>query len=282
MGYPFPEVYICQGELDTGTLKKVDYVVDGQQRLTTIKDYIDGSFDVKSVKPYKALTDGEREHFLYYDVVVRNLGIISDEEIKNVFNRLNRTDYTLNSVELIYAQYQGEFISVAKRLSSEFTSFFELIMGEKSISRMNDIDFVLQIMSTLENGIYFSSDSKVELFVDLYNETYKNKDSMYQLLSKCFTTYSSLMLKKDSVFYKKAACFSLLTEMCKANDSVQNANYLVPKLIDFEKRVYANKDKDLETNEFAKFYNFLFQGTASKTARDYRGEMIRKYIFSAT
>ena len=43
-GYPFPEIYVCQGETDTKKLRTSQKVIDGQQRLTTIKNYIEHEF----------------------------------------------------------------------------------------------------------------------------------------------------------------------------------------------------------------------------------------------
>ena len=40
--FPFPEVYLAPGSLDQEKLILVDEIVDGQQRLTTIRDYING------------------------------------------------------------------------------------------------------------------------------------------------------------------------------------------------------------------------------------------------
>jgi uncharacterized protein with ParB-like and HNH nuclease domain len=42
MGYPFPEIYVCRGDVDTVNLITTQHVIDGQQRLTTIQNYIDG------------------------------------------------------------------------------------------------------------------------------------------------------------------------------------------------------------------------------------------------
>lgn len=41
-GFPFPEVYVCDGEIDTISFNSTTLVIDGQQRLTTIKRYIEG------------------------------------------------------------------------------------------------------------------------------------------------------------------------------------------------------------------------------------------------
>lgn len=276
-GLPFPEIYLCQGELDTENLKTVYYVVDGQQRLTTIRNYIEGKLSLKNVDAYKDLSEEQKAEFVNYPVVIRQLGKISEEEIKSIFDRLNKTDYTLNSTELMYAEYQGEYISLAKRIANEQTSFFEKIIGEKSINRMADISFILQIMTTLENNIYFSGDKEVIKFVDIYNDDYKNYDVMYTIITQAFSIYEAINLPLDSYFYKKAASFSLLTELCRKNNEVDLA-ILKERICRFENLLLENREKDIETNEFARFYNFLYQGTASKSARDYRGEMIRKYI----
>lgn len=276
-GYPFPEVYFCQGELDTESLLSKEYVVDGQQRLTTIVDYIEGKLKLKTTKIYEALSKDEKQDFLNYKIVIRNLGSISESEIKEIFNRLNKTDYSLNSTELLYAQYQGEYITTAKDLAVNHSDFFEKIFGEKSISRMTDLNFILQIMTTLEHGIYFSGDKEIEYYVDLYNDIYENSSDMTHSISVAFDIFNALNLKKDSLFLKKAASFSLLVEICKANKQI-NLEVLSTKLNEFEVLLLENKEKDIETNNYARFYNYLYQGTASKTARDFRGWMLQKAI----
>ncbi len=144
---------------------------------------------------------------------------------------------------------------------------------------MADLSFILQLMSTLENKIYFSGDREVEKFVELYNESYSNIINMRNAITKAFELFLSLSLPLDSLFYKKSACFSLLTELCKINSSIDD-DLLKERLSSFENQLLENKEKDIETNEFAKFYNYLYQGTASKTARDYRGKLIEKYILN--
>lgn len=278
-GLPFPEVYLCQGELDTENLKTVYYVVDGQQRLTTIKNYIEGNLTIKEIPAYKDLNKDQQTEFVNYPVVVRQLGKISEEKIKLIFDRLNKTDYTLNGTELMYAQYQGEYISLARKMADKFSTFLEKIIGEKSINRMVDISFILQVMTTLENKIYFSGDREVKKFVELYNEIYENKENMENIITKSFNLFNSLDLKLDSLFYKKAACFSLITELCKINADIDK-KVLIKKLNSFEEKLIKNKEKDIESNELAKFYNYLYQGTASKSARDYRGKLIENYILN--
>lgn len=43
LNFPFPEIYIASDEMDIEKLQAREVVVDGQQRLTTIVDYIKGN-----------------------------------------------------------------------------------------------------------------------------------------------------------------------------------------------------------------------------------------------
>ena len=79
-GYPFPEIYIAAGEVDLVTGKGKEMLVDGQQRLTTLKQYFNASQDLElsnEITPYAALEEQEQRAFLNYEVVVRDLGQMS-------------------------------------------------------------------------------------------------------------------------------------------------------------------------------------------------------------
>ncbi|WP_427834403.1 DUF262 domain-containing protein [Actinobacillus pleuropneumoniae] len=43
-GYPFPEIYVCSDEYVEEKMFTSQKVIDGQQRLTTIKNYIENNF----------------------------------------------------------------------------------------------------------------------------------------------------------------------------------------------------------------------------------------------
>ena len=49
-GYPFPEIYIADGEVNLETGKGTQLLVDGQQRITTISEYFSGAPSLKLQK----------------------------------------------------------------------------------------------------------------------------------------------------------------------------------------------------------------------------------------
>ena len=50
LGYPFPEIFITRGNIDVMTMQTTSALVDGQQRVTTIKEYIEDKFAVDDRK----------------------------------------------------------------------------------------------------------------------------------------------------------------------------------------------------------------------------------------
>src|SRR5262249_30737681 len=57
LGLPFPEIFIVTGQTDPISRERVDHLVDGQQRISTLREYLHGSGEIpyKLVKPYADL-----------------------------------------------------------------------------------------------------------------------------------------------------------------------------------------------------------------------------------
>src|SRR5262245_50113215 len=88
LGLPFQEIFMATGVIDTETMVRTNLLVDGQQRVSTLRQYIQGSEELvlKLVKPYSQLSDEEKKRFLDYEVVVRDLGTVTEGEIKEIFS----------------------------------------------------------------------------------------------------------------------------------------------------------------------------------------------------
>ena len=150
-GLPFPEIFIATGKIDPNTQIRINLLVDGQQRISTLKEYVDGSEDLvlKIVPKYSELSPTKVEEFLDYVVAVRDLGTVTDEKIKEIFNRINSTDFSLKSMEKLNAMYNGVFKSFCEKLSTN--SFFENHDVFKSVDRrrMNDLTYCVILVGTL-------------------------------------------------------------------------------------------------------------------------------------
>jgi len=123
MGLPFPQIFLARGKINVATMESYNCVVDGQQRLTSIEEYVDNQLLVQG-QHFKDLSPEEQEAFLKYQVAVIDFDLDeSDERLKDVFTRLNRTYYSLSNVEKIATEFSGsEFLIAARVLCGDFWS----------------------------------------------------------------------------------------------------------------------------------------------------------------
>lgn len=282
-GYPVPEIYVAQRGIDIETIESEEVVVDGQQRLHTIVEYIEESDNSQVfgniVKKYKKLTTDEKEDFLNYTLLFRDLGDISADNIKEIFKRINSTQYALNSIELHNAIYDGEFIVTAKEILDEVNIAELPFFSDSKISRMDDLLFILLIMATIQEEGYFVGDKYVEKYVADYNENYPDKVVVKAKMVELFAFINDLKLPDDSLWLRKSCYFTLFVECYKEFDNLKNKkNALKEYLQELEKRVETDKNKNADTNKFAKFYSYIYTGTNSRKARVERGNFLRKEV----
>lgn len=277
-GYPFPEIYVCKGETDTKRLRTTEYVIDGQQRLTTIKNYIEGKFDkpLKKITEFNHLTEQEQDDFLSYQLVVRDIGKLDDQYIREVFRRINLTNFKLEDVEIHNAIYNGEFIQTAKDILENIDLSEFPVFSESQFTRMADLHFILLVMSTLEEGGYFSKDKELEGYIKQFNDEYPEKKHMKALIIKTFAILKDLNLPSDSTWYRKSNFFTIVVEIAKHQDQNYQNLDLAEKLVELEKNIWDNKGKN---NEFGNYYSYMYAGTNNRTARVTRGQIFSKYIY---
>ncbi|MBL7800994.1 MAG: DUF262 domain-containing protein [Chitinophagales bacterium] len=277
-GFPFPEIYISQKGINLDTLATQNVIVDGQQRITTIKRYIEGNWKFeKNIPKFKDLGKEDQTDFLNYDVTVRDLKDASPETIIEIFKRINSTNFTLTAIEINKAIYNGEFISCAKDIL-EIIKNKELkvdIFSESELTRMADLHFILLVLATIEEGGYFTRDNEVEKYIAKFNSEYPNLEEKKQLLSTVIIDILTSELKDDSIWFRKSNFFTIVVELFFHDTRVAD---LLPNLVEFEKVVLENKNEDKQTNEFSLYYSNMYSGTNSRQARVIRSELFRKYV----
>lgn len=271
-GFPFPEIYIAQSGVDFETLQTQQVIVDGQQRLSSIMEYIEGKMPCKSIKHFNELNNEDKTSFLGYDIVTRDLKNASSDIIKEVFRRINQTHFNLNDIEINNAIYDGEFISTAKEIQESLTPEDFPIFSGTDISRMADLDYILMIMATIEEGGYFAGSKRAQDYIVQYDESFPNSASIKNKILEVFTYIKSLNIPIDSIWYRKSNFFTLFIELYFCDNIPIN---IENKLSTFETNILQNKGK--EDNDFGKYYSVMYTGTNSRTSRVIRGELLKKY-----
>mgnify|MGYP004650031277 CR=1 FL=1 len=282
--YPFPEIYIADGKVDLNNPRSIEkWVVDGQQRLSTIMQYIDGElFNLKKIKTFKNLTSTEKEKFYYYKVVIRSLGHLEDDEIREVFRRINSVSYALNAIEITNALYDGEYISTANSILESNKNIWEKldIFSTNEQNRMKDLEYILTLMSIYEEKGYFTTTQKNELYIKEYNDNYDNRNSVEILFSKNLENINSLIDDSYSIWCKKSNFLTLFIELIRFSENISNIDLRKLKSIldKFGEELLKNKNTTDSNNKFVQYYLASIQGTGSKTSRITRGKILQEFI----
>ncbi|GAA5188034.1 hypothetical protein GCM10023345_28090 [Acinetobacter kookii] len=277
-GYPFPEIYVCQGETDIKRIITKQKVIDGQQRLTTIMNYINDSFEkpLKLIKKFDDLESEERRKFLEYQIVVRDIGQVEDAVVKEIFRRINLTKFKLDDIEIHNAIYDGQFIQTAKSLSNEINLNKYEVFHDSEITRMVDIHFFLTVLSTLERGGYFARDSEIEKCVEEFNESFINSHLRKSEILRAFSILDNLQLPLDSIWFRKSNFFTLIVEFSK--NKIDNLSVIKEKLLNFEKLVLNNRNDP--SNIYGEYYRYMYSGTNDRKARVRRSEILINDVLS--
>lgn len=281
---PFPEIYLADGDIDLESQTSKTLVVDGQQRMNTIYQYVTGSpdFKVQGIRRFNELTNDEKTAFYDYKIVARDLGRIDDDKLINIFKRINSVQYALNAMEINNALYRGEFITTARDILEKNEFFSQIdIFSESEYSRMKDIEFILLIMATIEEGGYFSSGKEIGTYVEKFDEEYPNKQRMLSDIQTAFSLIEKCSFQADSLWLKKSNFFILVVELVKLLRSMRHrptVTELKSSLLELENTLYANKDKNRKTNRFAEYYYYIHQGIGSRLGRYKRGLVLAEFL----
>ncbi|WGE81262.1 DUF262 domain-containing protein [Actinobacillus equuli subsp. haemolyticus] len=280
-GYPFPEIYVCSDDYDDEKMLTSQKVIDGQQRLTTIKNYIEGIFNnkLRKIPSFTDLSNEQRKQFMSYQMVFRDIGDVNDELVREIFRRINLTKFKLEDIEIHNAVYDGYFISTAKKILERIPKNYFDIFHESELTRMSDLHFLLQVMATIELGGYYTGDKELEPTISKYNESYENTDFIMKRLINIFERISKIGLSDSSIWLRKSNFFTMIVEFYNNYKDIekQSNKKLKDKLNNLEIDIINNKSKE---NEYGEYYNAMYSGTNSRKSRVIRSNLFKKYILN--
>lgn len=127
-----PEIFMWDYDTDPNTGKTITHIVDGQQRINAIFEYIAGKYKLQKKhlideeikkkyadKFFYELDDDTKKAIWSYEMSIVNLDKhFSKDEVRNMFYRLNLTDYSLNEQEK-RKSWDSEFGKVSEELANE-------------------------------------------------------------------------------------------------------------------------------------------------------------------
>ena len=287
-GKPIPKIFI-RSRTEPETRITIREIVDGQQRLRTILEYLEDGFKVSKVHnkefgglTYSELPDSVQRDILNYELSVDLLIDMPDKDILDIFARLNTYAVKLNRQELLNAQYFGAFKMLVYDLGYEFTRFWtdNGIFTSNNIMRMEEAALTSDIVASIvENEIV---DSKQ---LEKIYKKYDNDLPMENIIRERFiwimdyigTVFKNASLK-DSAFSRQPLFFSLFMSLYHMNYGLNDIR--VPrKAVDINNipkvRSFINVVDSIISSEGIDSKNIEFISSISKATTDQRVRRIR-------
>lgn len=292
LGLPFPEIYVATGAMDVQTGRGNELLVDGQQRVTTLLQYFKASPLLRlqqSVPAYQSLPEDQKLTFLQYPVAVRELGSKSDAEIREIFQRINATAYTLNDMEINNAIYQGPFRQFAQAMAEHQFLADHRMFTIRETRRMLDVSYLVTVLISMMRS-YPNREDEHEEFLSTYNEEFPEEADLRRRLDAVFATIDACDFPPRSRAWKNAEFLVLAVELDRLLETPGVAfdrGKLKDILSEFYRQVDAAAAKNREpdaprpTEEVADYYATLVQATGDRQNRAARGKALRRVLHQA-
>ncbi|MYB76099.1 MAG: DUF262 domain-containing protein [Chloroflexi bacterium] len=181
-GLPIPNIYM-RSVTDPKDMRTYREVVDGQQRLRTILDFVENrirlgaSANTYAGMKYEDLSECEQKRLLAYQIGVVQLFGATDDKVLDIFNRLNAYGLSLNSQELRHGRFQGgKYKGVFRRAVIEASNRWSVLWDRHKIVsvsarvRMADDELMAQMLGVLLEGVQDGGQPTINRLYNKYDE----------------------------------------------------------------------------------------------------------------
>lgn len=282
---PIPSIYI-RHYLDIQTEKSIKEVVDGQQRIRTILEYVNDDYAArhpaykKRVK-YSQLTGTEKTAFKMTSLSVGYLIEADDSDVIEIFGRLNSVAKTLNAQEKRNARFSGE---VKQFCLSQAAMRVHLwrdlgIFTANDIARMNEVQFVSDVAYNLLHGLSDFRSVDLDNFYAEFDDDFPQMQDVAKKMENVFQTIASVDPKaiRDTIFSRVPLFFSLIIILNSVKKKIAKSEladtlFLIDKSFNADTPISARSKKD------ADFYVACTASTQRIKSRKIRDRYIREHL----
>lgn len=213
-GFPIPEIYMQEYVDDAGNEQHI--VIDGQQRIRACLEFVEGRFDIKEEESptwggmsFDDLSPEDKRKIYGYKFIVRQLPEMSDEDIRGIFQRLNKNVVALNSQELRQATYWGPFIKTMQEIANYGYWSTTGIFTPVNTRRMMDIEYISEIAVAILHGHQNKKETLDDHYL-AYEEEFDSRDELISIFQKTIFELEHLYPDiKNTRWRKKSDFYSL-------------------------------------------------------------------------
>jgi len=295
-GCPIPQVFLNIDSRRTGSNRETLYeVVDGQQRLRAILEYMDDKYElVKTTaksypvsdiyapligKKYSQLPEGLQDTIWNYQLAVQELRGWNEQDIRALFRRLNYVVERLNKQEMRHSQYFGEFVAAVEKLSND--SFWDDIQffSRKESQRMKDVEFISELFIIVIAGEQDGQKTIDKFYAD-FDVDFPKKNvhiaKFHRILESLFSisdTVKTTRLIKKADFY---ALFGAITRIYSDPKTVLDLRPAISKIKKFDREL--RKPRSQLRGIYAKYSASVIEGPNKLSKRRDRIEILENLL----
>jgi hypothetical protein len=213
-------------------------VVDGQQRSTTVWTYLDDSFRMSAGsevteaagRKYSELPDDLQHKLLDYLLNFDLFVATSQEEVREVFRRINSFTVPLNAEEQRYAEFQGEFKWFIHRLAREYDILFveSGLISSKQLARMTDTKWLSEISHAVTNGITTTNKTQLTALYRKNDRQLPRGDELYRRFQHAFDLLLEWEDLHKTVLFKPLMAYSLVLAIMHCQDPIDELQSAFP------------------------------------------------------
>jgi hypothetical protein len=179
---PVPPIYIRVVQSEDRR-RSIRQVIDGQQRISCVLDYLDGKFRLSrnlsaawAGKTFDKLSSAEKQQIVETTFSSELFQGISDSEVLQIFARLNTYSVPLNAQELRNGRFFGLFKQSVYELSHNHLEFWRRhsIFSERLIARMLEVELTSELIIAQIDGMQDKKSSIDQFYKDL-DEDYPHR-----------------------------------------------------------------------------------------------------------
>ena len=299
-----PEIFLWDFDTDPNNGATITHIVDGQQRINAIFDFIAGKYKLQKKyltdneiideygdKYFEDLDDNTKKSIWSYEMSIIYLDKdFSIEEVRKMFYRLNLTDYNLNEQEKRNS-LNSKFGTISEELANEeFWSDYK-VFSPRDVRRMQDIEYCSSILILAREGII--DQTKNERLDQVYKEfceDYKDAESDVQKVHRAMELIKKITNGETNGFVNKKiqmyTLFSVMFDFVENNIDVSES--VIQMFLTFEQcyTIFKNEyDLQGETEEERKVLEYLkkyklasSEGVNKLSNRVIRFEVLKKIL----
>lgn len=166
-GYPIPKLLI-RTSVDRDSRRTIRDVVDGQQRLRTIIDFSEGKLILGAkAGEFQGLRYGDldnelKDSFLAYKLTCEQLINADDDDVLEVFVRINSYAVPVVESELRNARFNNDFSDLVKQTIRAVPELWHLgVISERDRVRFVDQSLIAELYAFLDRGVIDGSEADI-------------------------------------------------------------------------------------------------------------------------